>query len=140
MEQRLTMITLGVNDLIAATQFYENAFGWEKSSFSNEHVTFFLLNGIQLSLYGKTALAEDAKVSPEGNGFNGFTLCYNARTVEEVDQLISQLKDAGVAIAKFPEKVHWGGYSGYVNDLDGNLWEIAYNPYLQLDAAGNCLN
>lgn len=134
------MITLGVQNLPAATTFYETAFGWEKSNFSNEHITFFLLNGIQLSLYEKSALAKDAQVSSDGNGFKGFTLCYNARTLEDVDELVKQLKDAGVAVVKLPEKVHWGGYSGYVKDLDGNLWEIAYNPYLDLDKDGNCLN
>ena len=140
MEQRLTMITLGVQNLVAATHFYETVFGWKKSSFSNEHITFFLLNGIQLSLFEKEALAKDAKVAPEGTGFKGFTLCYNTRTMEEVDQLVGRLKDAGVTVVKVPEKVHWGGYSGYVQDLDGNLWEIAYNPYLNLDKNGNCLN
>jgi len=137
MEQRLTMVTLGVQDLSAATHFYENAFGWKKSSFSNEHITFFILNGIQFALFENDELAKDANVSSEGSGFRSFSLSYNTRTVAEVDLLIAQLKNAGVEIVKPPETVNWGGYSGYVKDLDGNLWEIAFNPYLKLDKEGN---
>lgn len=137
MEQRLTIITLGVSDLIKSTNFYETQFGWKKSDLSNEYISFFTLNGIQLALYGRNELAEDATVNPDGNGFKGFTIAYNAKSEREVDQLIENLRAKGVEIIKEPQKVVWGGYSSYISDLDGNLWEIAFNPFLSLDKNGN---
>ncbi len=137
MEQRLTIITLGVSNLKKSTNFYETKFGWKKSKISNQYISFFILNGIQLALYHRNTLAEDATVNSVGNGFNSFTLSYNTKSIEEVDQLIEQLRAKGVEIIKEPKKVDWGGYSGYISDLDGNLWEIAFNPYLKLDEKGN---
>lgn len=139
MEQRATIIGLGVKNLESATNFYKDKFGWELMDSSNENISFFQLNGILLSLYAREKLAEDAQVSPEGNGFKGFTLAYNTRTKEEVDVLIEQLSQRGVKVVKQPEEVFWGGYSGYISDLDDNLWEIAFNPYLQLDEQGNTI-
>jgi uncharacterized glyoxalase superfamily protein PhnB len=92
-----------------------------------------------LSLYPREKLAEDAQVPHEGNGFKGFTLAHNLRSKAEVDQLFSELEQKGVTIVKQPEEVFWGGYSGYVSDLDDNLWEIAFNPFLPLDEKGNTL-
>jgi len=137
MEQRLTIITLGVSDLNKSTDFYESKFGWEKSELSNEYISFFTLNGIQLALYERNELAEDATVDSDGNGFKGFTLAYNTKSEKEVDQLIEKLRKKSVEIIKEPQKVNWGGYSGYVSDIDGNLWEIAFNPFLRLDEKGN---
>lgn len=137
MEQRLTIVGLGVTDLKALTAFYEESFGWKKMDTSNEYITFFQLNGLLLSLYPKEKLAEDAGVTPEGSGFRAFSLAYNTRTKEEVDTLIQLLESRGVKIVKRPEEVFWGGYSSYVSDPDGNLWEIAYNPYLPIDEQGN---
>lgn len=137
MEQRLTIIGLGVSDLKEATRFYEEIFGWKKTASSNENITFFQLNGILLSLYPREKLAEDAKVPHKGHGFKGFTLAHNARSKEEVDSLFSDLEQKGVKIVKRPEEVFWGGYSGYVSDMDDNLWEIAFNPFLPLDENGN---
>ncbi len=139
MEQRMTIVGLGVADLAIANDFYENKFGWTKSPYSNDSITFFQMNGILLSLYSREALAEDATVDHEGSGFKGFTLAYNARSEEEVDQVIADLEAKGVTIVKRPQKVFWGGYSSYVADPDGNLWEIAHNPYLALDEAGNAV-
>ena len=85
MEQRLTLITLGVSDLETAAEFYHTKFGWTKSKFSNENIVFFQLNGILLSLFAKEALAEDAHTHPDGSGFKSFTLAYNARSEQEVD-------------------------------------------------------
>lgn len=146
MEQRLTYITLGVNDLPLMRDFYKNVFGWEPMD-ANENVVFFRLNGIVLGLFGNTALAEDAGVpatglpatgaSAEGEGFKGFSLSHNLRSEEEVDALFSALEEKGVKVVKRPEKVFWGGYSSYVADPEGNLWEIAYNPYLKMDSEGN---
>ncbi len=137
MEQRLTIVGLGVSDLVTSTSFYEEAFGWKKLPSSNESITFFQLNGILLSLYPREKLAEDATVSHEGSGFKGVTLAHNTRSEEEVDQLINRLESKGVTVVKRPEKVFWGGYSSYIADPDGHLWEIAYNPYLPLDSKGN---
>ena len=140
MEQRLTIIGLGVNDLQESNDFYEKKFGWNKLDSSNDNIAFFKLNGILLSLYPREKLAEDAKVSAEGNGFKGFSLAYNARTKEEVDKTISDLSRKGVRVVKKAENVFWGGYSGYIADPDGNLWEIAFNPYLSLDRDGNVID
>lgn len=137
MEQRLTIVGLGVNDLKEATTFYEKKFGWEKMDSSNEYISFFKLNGILLSLYPREKLAEDAGVRPDGTGFKAFSLAYNTRSKKEVDDLIALLEFRGVEIVKRPETVSWGGYSSYIADPDRNLWEIAFNPYLPLDKDGN---
>ena len=137
MEQRLTLITLGVSDLRMAAEFYDTKFGWTRTPASNEHIVFYQLNGILLSLYPKTSLAEDAKTNVVGSGFKAFTIAYNTRSEKEVDELIANLREKGVKIVKEPQKAEWGGYSSYVADPDGNLWEIAYNPFLPLDEKGN---
>lgn len=137
MEQRLSIITLGVADVKKATDFYETKFGWKKSSFSNENISFFVLNGIQFALFEKSELAKEASISSEGNGFNAFTIAYNTRSKNEVDELIASLKTKGVKIIKHPEETSWGGYSSYIADLDDNLWEIAFNPHLEIDKEGN---
>jgi len=137
MEQRLTIITLGVSDIKKSTDFYQTKFGWIKSESSNEYISFFTLNGVQLALYERNELAEDATVNAKGNGFKGFTISYNTKSEKEVDELIEKLRVQGVEIVKEPQKVNWGGYSSYISDLDGNLWEIAFNPYLKLDKKGN---
>ena len=137
MEQRLTIITLGVRDLKKSTDFYEIKFGWKKTKLSDENISFFTLNGIQLALYEKNELAKDATVNSSGNGFKEFTIAYNTKSQKEVDQLIRELRAKGVKIIKEPQKTGWGGYSSYISDLDDNLWEIAYNPYLTLDENGN---
>lgn len=139
MEQRLTIVTLGVNELKTSTAFYEEKFGWKKLSASNDNISFFQLNGMQLGLYSAEKLAEDALVSHKGSGFKAFTLAYVTRTKEEVDTIFAELKAKGVKILKAPEEVFWGGYSGYIADPDENLWEIAYNPYLALDEKGNAI-
>jgi len=130
MEQRLTLITIGVHDIEAMTNFYEHVFEWKKMDSSNEHITFFKLNGFLFSLYLIDKLAEDAVVSPEGTGFNNFALAYNVSSIKAVDALFQELEQKGVHIIKKPKKSFWGGYSGYITDVENNLWELAYNPYL----------
>ncbi|MBT8299403.1 MAG: VOC family protein [Maribacter sp.] len=137
MEQRITIIGLGVFDLEVSNKFYKEKFGWKLLDSSNENISFFQLNGILLSLYPREKLAEDATVSPEGKGFKGFTLAYNTRNKEEVDSLFEDFLNKGVKIVKPPGEVFWGGYSGYIADPDENLWEIAFNPFLPLDGQGN---
>ncbi len=140
MEQRLTIITLGVSDLKVSNEFYQDVFGWKKTKDSNEHISFFSLNGILLALYPSDSLAEDATVRPEGTGFNRFTLAHNLRSEKEVDELFTYLKGKSVTVTKEPQKVAWGGYSGYISDPDGHLWEIAFNPFLSMDNLGNVSN
>ena len=130
MEQRCSFITLGVENLRASTDFYENKFCWNRSEMSDDNIIFFQLEGIQLALYDKKALAEDAAVDPAGEGFCRFAFSYLEKSEEAVDQLISKLRKRGVKIVKEPQKVFWGGYSSYVSDPDGFLWEIVYNPYI----------
>ena len=139
MEQRLTIVTMGVKDLKVASEFYEKKIGWKKMKSSNEFISFFQLNGILLSLYPKEKLAEDATVSQDGNGFKGFTLAYNTRSKEEVNELVEKLENRGVKIIKRATVTFWGGYSSYVSDSDENLWEIAFNPFLPLDDNGNII-
>jgi hypothetical protein len=137
MEQRLTIVTLGVSDLKKSTAFYTNVFGWEKLPSSNDDITLIRLNGVLLSLYDREKLAEDAAVDPQGQGFKGCTLAYNTHSKEEVDQLIADMESKGVHIVKRPQEVFWGGYSSYIADPDYHLWEIAFNPFLQLDETGS---
>ena len=130
MEQRITFLTLGVKDLKVSIDFYENKFGWQRSEASSENMIVYSLNGVLLSLYPREELAKDANMSPDGEGFRGFTMAHNLNSEQEVDNLFKELKAKNVQIVKAPEKVFWGGYSGYIADPDGNLWEIAYNPFL----------
>ena len=127
MKPRISMITLGVRDLASAIKFYEEGLGFPRLESSPE-VAFFTLNGTWLGLYGREALAEDATVSSEGEGFESFTLAHNVGSEKEVDEVVSQAVDAGATMVKTPQKVFWGGYSGYFKDLDGHLWEVAHNP------------
>lgn len=129
----MTFITLGVEDLNQSIDFYENKFGWKRSELSNESIIFYDLNGTHLALYDREELAKDVNVDPLGNGFRSFTMAYNTRSEKEVDDLIENLRKQGVQVIKEPQKVFWGGYSSYIADPDGNLWEIAFNPYLKID-------
>ena len=122
------MITLGVNDLERSVKFYQDGLSFPKMD-SPPEVAFFTLNGSWLGLYGREALAEDAAVSAEGSGFNGFALAHNVASEAEVDKLIEQALSAGATLAKAAQKTFWGGYSGYFKDPDGYLWEVAYNPF-----------
>ncbi len=137
MEQRLTLITLGVDDLERSKKFYTEIFGWTPEANSSGDVVFFKLNGIMLSLFPRDELAKDAHVSPVGNGFRPFSLAHNLGSEQEVDIVVAALHAKGAVVLKKPQKVFWGGYSGYVTDPDGNLWEFAYNPFLPLDEHGN---
>lgn len=138
MEQRISFITLGVNDLEKSKNFYQNKFGWKTLKDSNG-IVFFKLNGLILGLFPLDELAQDAGVAEDGSGFKRFTLAFNLRSEQEVDQLFLELRKKDVKIIKQPEKVFWGGYRGYIVDPDNNLWEIAYNPFLILDDHGSVI-
>jgi hypothetical protein len=126
MEQRLSLVTLGVADLERSLQFYQ-ALGWKRGN-DNPSVVFFQLNGMVLALWSRTALAEDAHLAPNERGFGGITLAYNARSKADVDAVIAEAERAGARILKPAEDTVWGGYSGYFADPDGHPWEVAWNP------------
>lgn len=137
MRQKLNLITLGVNDFERSVDFFEKGLGWEKSTASTEGLALFPLGGIVLALHPRKDLAEDATVNAEGTGFSGITLSYNARTEKEVDDVLTKVKGLGATIIKPAQKVYWGGYSGYFKDLDGHLFEVAHNPFWELDKQDN---
>ena len=122
------MITLGVRDLAAAVKFYEAGLGFPRME-SPPEVAFFTLDGTWLGLYPRQALADDARVSSGGAGFEGFTLAHNVASEAEVDAVLDQAVAAGAKLVKPGQKVFWGGYSGYFSDPDGHLWEVAHNPH-----------
>jgi catechol 2,3-dioxygenase-like lactoylglutathione lyase family enzyme len=135
MEQRITLITLGVRDLEKSTAFFERL-GWRRSVSQVEGISFFQCGCIAVSLFPRSELAEDAGVSPDGDGFGGFAIAYNTRSKEDVDAVLADAQSAGAVIVKPAEEASWGGYSGYFRDLDGHLWEVAWNPGFPLDDSG----
>lgn len=136
MKPRISLITLGVRSLAASVKFYEEGLGFPRME-SPPEVAFFTLNGTWLGLYGRDALAEDATVSAEGHGFESFSLAHNVQSEVEVDQVIAQAIEAGATLVKKPQKVFWGGYSGYFKDPDGHLWEVAHNPHFWIGPHDN---
>ncbi len=132
---RISIITLGVADLARSTAFYESL-GWAKSKASMPTITFFDMQGSVFGLYEWSALADDAKVAPEGSGFRGVTLAMNLATTDEVDTVFAEWIAAGAVSVVEPHTAFWGGYSSYVADPDGHLWELAHNPYARLDDEG----
>jgi Lactoylglutathione lyase and related lyases len=127
---RINVICLGVRDIVKARAFYRDGLGFTTPSREdNPEVVFFSNGGTKLELYPLEGLAKDINESSPpatGNGFGGITLAFNAKTGEEVDAIFAKIEDLGGKIAKRPEKALWGGYSGYIQDLDGYYWEIAY--------------
>ncbi|MBB5751149.1 VOC family protein [Prosthecomicrobium pneumaticum] len=132
---RLSLVTLGVADVARARAFYE-ALGWRAASASTPEVAFFPLAGAVLALFGRNALADDANVSPAGDGFSGFALAHNVESVARVDAVIAHALACGARLVRGPRKTEWGGYSAYFSDPDGHLWEVAHNPFFPLDADG----
>jgi catechol 2,3-dioxygenase-like lactoylglutathione lyase family enzyme len=129
MEQRLSLVTLGVSDLARAREFYERVVGW-KAAPGPPGVVFFDLSGLVFSLFPHAELEKDMNTAAgSGRVSGGFALAYNARSREEVDAIFARLKERGAPIVKAPEDVFWGGYSGYFSDPDGHKWEVAFNPY-----------
>jgi hypothetical protein len=137
MQPRITLVTLGVSDLARAKAFYNEVLGWSPF-LDNGGTVMYQLNGMILSLFPQPELMKDAAVPNDPRGPR-FTLAQCLGSMQEVDALFGQLKQGGVHITKMPEMVFWGGYSGYFTDPDGHLWEIAYNPFLEMDAAGNAV-
>jgi catechol 2,3-dioxygenase-like lactoylglutathione lyase family enzyme len=137
MQPRITLVTLGVSDLERSKAFYNEVLGWSPF-LDNGGTVMYQLNGMILSLFPQPELMKDAAVPNDPKGPR-FSLAQCLGSIQEVDALFAQLKEGGVHITKIPEPVFWGGYSGYFADPDGHLWEIAYNPFLEMDAAGNAL-
>jgi predicted lactoylglutathione lyase len=135
-EQRVSIITLGVADLKRSREFYERL-GWRRSMANEEGVVFFQAGGMALALYPRSDLAKDANIAVDGQGFNGMALAYNARTRDEVDAVLAEAKVAGARIPKPAQEAFWGGYSGYFSDPDGFLWEVAWNPSFPIAEDGS---
>jgi len=132
MQPVINMITLGVKDLAIATEFYQHGLGFPKVVIDSDGVSFFELAGAWLSLFPWEELAKDAQVNAEGQGFRGMALAQTVASEAKVDAVLAQAVKAGGKLIKPGQKVFWGGYSGYFADPDGHLWEIAYNPFMQI--------
>jgi len=134
MEQRLSIVTLGVRNVDKARAFYE-ALGWEPKSTDEDMATYNLI-GMGIALFPWDGLAEDAQVPLAGEGFRGVTLAYTVRAKEEVAPTLEAAAKAGGRIVKPAQDAYWGGHSGYFADPDGHLWEVAWNPHSPLGADG----
>ena len=131
MEQRLSLVTLGVRDLAASRAFYKRL-GWTESPPSNEHVAFFQCGGVVFALWSRAALAEDAGAAAPGKGFANVSLAQNVRSRDAVDAVLVEAKQAGATILKPGAEAFWGGYTGYFADPDGFAWEVAWNPGFEI--------
>jgi uncharacterized protein len=136
MEQRVSIITLGVTDLKHSAEFYE-CLGWRRSMAKTEGIVFFQAGGMALALYPRPELAKDANIAPDGQGFSGVSLAYNTRNRAEVDTVLEAAVAAGAKLVKPAEEAFWGGYSGYFADPDGFLWEVAWNPFFAIAEDGS---
>ena len=136
MEQRISLVTLGVTDVAVSRAFYERL-GWEASSIGGDEVAFFQAGGMILALYNREDLAKDVGF-PTGSGDpRGVALAYNAGRREDVDTVLAEARKAGARILRKAEDKSWGGYSGYFVDPDGHPWEVAWNPGFVLPGDGS---
>ena len=134
MEQRLSLVTLGVSDLERAVAFYERL-GWQRKGKAYEGVAFFEAGGVVLALYPRDALCAEAGIEVAA-GRGNLTRAHNVRSRAEVDAVVAAWQGAGGRLLQAPVAQSWGGYSGFVADVDGFVWEICHNPVFPLDAAG----
>ena len=134
MEQRLSLVTLGVRDLERARRFYE-ALGWTSGAAPADDVVFFQAGCTIVALWGREQLAEDTVVEDSG-GWGGITLAYNARSPAEVDAVLAEAEAAGAKLARPGAETFWGGYSGLFVDPEGHPWEVAHNPHWTLEEDG----
>ena len=135
MEQRLSLVTLGVTDLARSRAFYETL-GWTTGAAPDDDVVFFQSGGMVFALWSRSQLAEDSGVT-EGQGWGGITLAHNVRSASEVDSAMSEAAGAGATITRRAGDTFWGGYSGVFLDPDGYPWEVAYNPHWQIGEDGS---
>jgi uncharacterized glyoxalase superfamily protein PhnB len=134
MEQRLSLVTLGVVDVAAAKRFYERL-GWH-AGLDVQDTVFFQVGGLILTLWGRDTLAADSGVSDPG-GWGGIALAHNVGSTDEVDRVIEQAREAGARITREPADMFYGGYAGVFVDPDGHPWEVAFNPGFRLDDDGS---
>jgi len=137
MEQRVSLITLGVTDLGRARSFYE-ALGWKSETPPELEVVFFQAGGMVLALWDRGKLAQDSGVR-EGSGYGGVTLAYNVRSPDEVNAVIAEARSAGATVTREPGQTFWGGYSGVFADPDGYPWEVAHNPRWTISEDGSVI-
>jgi len=135
MEQRLSLITLGVADVARARAFYERL-GWTCDTDPSLGVAFFQLGGMVLAVWDRAELAADSTVTDSG-GYGGVTLAYNVRSPEEVDATLAEAEAAGATIGRAGAETFWGGYSGVFIDPDGHPWEVAHNPRWTIEDDGS---
>ena len=135
MEQRVSVVTLGVGDLQRARAFYESI-GWSSRAEPDDDVVFFRAGGMVVALWGRDQLADDSAVADNG-GWGGITLAYNTRSNDEVDQVIEEARAAGATVGREPADTFYGGYSGIFIDPDGHPWEVAHNPRWTIAADGS---
>lgn len=126
MEQRVSLVTLGVRDLARARAFYE-ALGWTTRAEPGDDVVFFQAGGMVVALWDRARLAEDSGVEDAG-GWGGVTFAHNVRSPEEVDAVTEEARRAGANVVREPAEAFWGGYSAAFTDPDGHPWEVAHNP------------
>lgn len=137
-DQRLSLITIGVRDLPAIRDFYEEKLGWKPVAV-NKDIVFYQMNGLLLSFFPQEDLEKDARIGKSDIKSKGFTLAYIVKTEQEVDELFAVLEKKNVKIVKRPEKTFFGAYGGHFADVEDNLWDVAYNPFLELDTAANVI-
>jgi predicted lactoylglutathione lyase len=135
MEQRLSLVTLGVADLARSRAFYE-ALGWRSGAAPGDDVVFFQAGGMIVALWDRAKLAQDSCVEDAG-GWGGITLAYNAASPEHVDAVLQEAQDAGGQVPRAGAETFWGGYSGVFIDPDGHPWEVAHNPHWTLHDDGS---
>jgi uncharacterized protein len=135
MEQRLSLVTLGVTDLERSRAFYEGL-GWKTGAAPSDDVVFFQSGGMIVALWGRDQLAEDSGVRDNG-GWGGVTLAHNVRSPADVDAVIAEADAAGATIARPGAETFWGGYSGVFIDPDGHPWEVAHNPSWSIEEDGS---
>ena len=128
MESRISIITLGVEDMARAIRFYRDGLGFKTEAAEDAPIAFFETSGTRLALYPLDKLKDDISTDLEvpKSGFNGITLAHNVKTKEEVDEVLRLAEKAGGQIVKEAQDVFWGGHSGYFSDLDGYYWEVAW--------------
>jgi uncharacterized protein len=134
-QQRVSLITLGVADLPRARAFYEKL-GWRTRAKDGDGVVFFQAGCLIVALWGRGKLAEDSAVEDSG-GWGGVTLAYNVESPAAVDQVLAEAAAAGARIGREGAETFWGGYSGVFIDPDGHPWEVAHNPHWTLDEDGS---
>jgi hypothetical protein len=135
MDQRISLVTLGVADLARARAFYV-ALGWREAPAPADDIAFFQAGGMVLGLWDRASLAADSAV-PDAGGWGGVTLAYNVDSPAAVDAVIDEARAAGAVIGREPAATFWGGYSAVFIDPDGHPWEIAHNPGWPLGADGS---